>query len=641
MDSFLPLLILLLAFAPIRAEQSAGFVLNSWKAGLTAEEFRVFARASRITSKDFFPDYPDKPILSTIAIGTPARNFSVALESGCTTAFVLDATYESLQPGQPSYNASLSSTSKTAGSFDGFSGESEVYGHAYEDVFTWFAHGSEFTITQYFGSANSVSYGWFTDPALNGIDGVVGLSWNPGELQADRVAPIVNLLDLLGGERTYTQWLAEAVDEHGAHGYQVAIAFGRPLDDRCDSTTLNFVPLVYIDDVQSLAFQLDTLFMDQFKFQGGTLFNTLYCFTMDVGKTQMGLLTAMPATTSIHELHAASPAVCSALLRLQRGEAGGVLEKATVEWGRSDEYLGHVFRLRARTVELEGGEFVRALAAWGAFERNEALRTVGLFVRPGDAAAEQLAHWPAAVRALRSLNARLQLRVGRVEAARDCWKWPRFSLDDAAALLADRGARQLAAEDAAFSPRNARLFAFQHRESTIRLKLAENEEKRSEDSQETTEKPREKREEPRVSSVRLQHQPQAPILQEAARKRRDAFYPLPAQTPAPFIPLPAVPATPARLLSAEQRTELRKWVPKDIAGFPLPALPLKPGALQERRNEDLRSLVPTDFAGVPLPPPRLPPVTLIPLQPVTLQPLVQQPLTFQTIPHVRLVGLTN
>ncbi|KAI6192781.1 hypothetical protein M3Y99_01921300 [Aphelenchoides fujianensis] len=178
---------------------------------------------------------------------------------------------------------------------------------------------------------------------------------------------------------------------------------------------------------------------------------------------------------------------------------------------------------------------------------------------------------------------------------------------------------------------------------------AENERKSSEDSQETTERPREKREAPRViheklrePSVRPEHKPAAPtVLQMPVRKRRDVFYPLPAQTPAPFIPLPAVPATPARLLSVEQRTELRKWVPKDIAGFPLPALPLKPGALQERRNEDLRALVPKDFAGVPLPPPRLPPVTLVPLQTVTLQPLVQQPLTLQTIPHVRLVGLTN
>ncbi|KAI6224486.1 Peptidase A1 domain-containing protein [Aphelenchoides fujianensis] len=153
----------------------------------------------------FFNAYPRDYIALNIAIGTPPQQFTVAVECGQLYSWVLGTDFDLIQSGQPTYNSTASSTSQIGDWFQGASGELQLYGDMYTDIFRI---APSVTIeSQQFGDVNQIFGAMDYEPFGNReLSGAVGLLWHE-EAGGDQPL-ILSIFDALNvTERKLTVWL--------------------------------------------------------------------------------------------------------------------------------------------------------------------------------------------------------------------------------------------------------------------------------------------------------------------------------------------------------------------------------------------------------------------------------------------------
>ncbi|KAI6233236.1 Peptidase A1 domain-containing protein [Aphelenchoides fujianensis] len=153
----------------------------------------------------YFNTYPRDYIALNIAIGTPPQQFTVAVECGQLYSWVLDTDFYPLQNGQPAYNSTASSTSQIGRWFQSASGDLQLYGDMYTDIFQI---APSITInSQQFGDVDEI-YGAEVDEPFGNreLSGAVGLLWHP---VAEGDQPLIlSIFDALNvTERKLTIWL--------------------------------------------------------------------------------------------------------------------------------------------------------------------------------------------------------------------------------------------------------------------------------------------------------------------------------------------------------------------------------------------------------------------------------------------------
>ncbi|KAI6216171.1 hypothetical protein M3Y99_01836500 [Aphelenchoides fujianensis] len=92
---------LLLVCLLIHSVGALPFVLEGTQRRWTADEQRAIHRERRKTHEAYEPRWPGAPVVARLSVGTPPRDFRVALETGTTAVFLLDADYPAACPSSP------------------------------------------------------------------------------------------------------------------------------------------------------------------------------------------------------------------------------------------------------------------------------------------------------------------------------------------------------------------------------------------------------------------------------------------------------------------------------------------------------------------------------------------------------------
>ncbi|KAI6224489.1 Peptidase A1 domain-containing protein [Aphelenchoides fujianensis] len=200
-------------------------------AGALREFHRVRREEAARTHRNYIPTFPSEPILTTIQLGSPPKNFSVAIESGRAQLWVLDAFYPGYIPENPSYNLSESTSGQKTGKFLGRSGDFGVVGTSFIDFFTFI-----FPTPQEFGAVSAVTDLDF-DPVFP-FDGVLGLAWDVRQTRNDNPG-----------------FMGES---------ESLITFGYSDGDRCDLTRLHHADLFFDEQLGAMAFILDSFSFSDF-----------------------------------------------------------------------------------------------------------------------------------------------------------------------------------------------------------------------------------------------------------------------------------------------------------------------------------------------------------------------------------------
>ncbi|KAI6237900.1 Peptidase A1 domain-containing protein [Aphelenchoides besseyi] len=233
----------------------------------TAAELRSYHEEKKKLHKNYIPNYPDSPILSLITVGTPSVDYSVAIETGEESLWLLDKSYPGRNTNQPYYDANQSSTAQLLDSYFGFSGNFEVSGDLYEDMLGILGF-PQSAVTN-FGVVKRVFDPYLNDPEVP--SGVLGLSWNPADKDnlTASAAPILHLFSQFGSsDRFFVQWLQDVTDAAEGREYSMWTQFGANLDGMCEEDYIT-APLTYDESMYSLKFTLDSFSFSGQVYDGG------------------------------------------------------------------------------------------------------------------------------------------------------------------------------------------------------------------------------------------------------------------------------------------------------------------------------------------------------------------------------------
>ncbi|KAI6174231.1 Peptidase A1 domain containing protein [Aphelenchoides besseyi] len=259
--SILGLLVAVLLFVDL----SESFTLSGQSRHNTVEKLRRYQelkRQSRI-KKFYMPEYPEAPLTVSVSIGGSVYQLSV--ETGQTSLWTLSPNYTELTKDNKPYEPSESKTSwKVDDYFSGITGNFRVYGGLYGDMVSV---SNETSFNQTFGlisATNGIIDPWY-DSTFDGIDGALGLGWDPTNVPSTPnyySEPIHNILhnakDIKRGNKFYVLWMANAdqqlTNDGTGHHYNWEISFGK-IDHNLCERNFNMTSLLS-SSLSTPAFQL-------------------------------------------------------------------------------------------------------------------------------------------------------------------------------------------------------------------------------------------------------------------------------------------------------------------------------------------------------------------------------------------------
>ncbi|KAI6216867.1 Peptidase A1 domain-containing protein [Aphelenchoides fujianensis] len=216
-------------------------------------------------SSFYLNEFPNEYLLTNCTIGTPEKEFFVAVESGSKFLWVLDAANPEVRSDQHTYDprlvfcsplsllsptfSSSSTSSFIRDDFNTSTGNTQLFGNAYVDVFN-----IQMPVPQAFGSIRRMDASG--DRPDVPLDGAIGLAWGPfGEdPQLKYMSPIVNILGYLSfAQQFYTIWIDHHVPPSQGR-VNGLITIGNFDDAHCDDRQLKFVPLTIDESADFMRF---------------------------------------------------------------------------------------------------------------------------------------------------------------------------------------------------------------------------------------------------------------------------------------------------------------------------------------------------------------------------------------------------
>ncbi|KAI6224727.1 Peptidase A1 domain-containing protein [Aphelenchoides besseyi] len=213
---------------------------------------------------NFIVGFPDNPILTTIQVGTPPKNFTVSIETGTDDLWLLDPKYPGIGVNQSAYDVNASTSGKQEdGKFEEISEDRGLYGNLFTDSINVFLG----PFAQTFGTVQGSNATDWDNPEFE-FEGVLGLEWKPNSIKNvnSSSSPILNILAQLPSStpKFYVTWLQSKTIQDVGRYHDFIVTFGSIPTDKCDASNFNFAPLTFNPQSEILSFVVDEFYVGSY-----------------------------------------------------------------------------------------------------------------------------------------------------------------------------------------------------------------------------------------------------------------------------------------------------------------------------------------------------------------------------------------